>query len=176
MNDWLNYKGSGSIRANANTLEHAASIPNSRRMNSIRENARDAAAQVRDKNLYDKINADLDSLYSELNAVISAYKAGMAAGTQLISAARNTRAKMTIYTTRLRSAESKANAISDAISNANISDMQKTALTNKFNNMVNKCSSTISNTNTETDMSWNTFESMINEINNNSKINLRPRR
>ena len=176
MNDWLNYKGSGSIRANANTLEHAASIPNSRRMNSIRENARDAAAQVRDKNLYDKINADLDSLYSELNAVISAYKAGMAAGTQLISAARNARAKMTIYTTRLRSAESKANAISDAISNANISDMQKTALTNKFNNMVNKCSSTISNTNTETDMNWDTFESMINEINNNSKINLRPRR
>ena len=176
MNDWLNYKGSGSIRANANTLEHAASIPNSRRMNSIRENARDAAAQVRDKNLYDKINTDLDSLYSELNAVISAYKAGMAAGMQLISAARNTRAKMTIYTTRLRSAESKANAISDAISNANISDMQKTALTNKFNNMVNKCSSTISNTNTETDMNWNTFESMINEINNNSKINFRPRR
>ena len=176
MNDWLNYKGSGSIRANANTLEHAASIPNSRRMNSIRENARDAAAQVRDKNLYDKINTDLDSLYSELNAVISAYKAGMAAGTQLISAARNTRAKMTIYTTRLRSAESKANAISDANSNANISDMQKTALTNKFNNMVNKCSSAISNTNTETDINWDTFESMINEINNNSKTNFRPRR
>ena len=176
MNDWLNYKGSGSIRANANTLEHAASIPNGRKINSIRGNAVEAAAKVRDKNLYDKINADLDSLYSELNAVISAYKAGMAAGTQLISAARNARAKMTIYTTRLRSAESKANAISDAISNANISDMQKTALTNKFNNMVNKCSSTISNTNTETDMNWNTFESMINEINNNSKINLRPRR
>ena len=174
MNDWFNYKGSGSIRAN--TLEHAAFIPNSRRMNSIRENARDAAAQVRDKNLYDKINADLDSLYSELNAVISAYKAGMAAGTQLISAARNARAKTTIYTTRLRSAESKANAISDAISNANISGMQKTALTNKFNNMVNKCSSTISNTNTETDINWDTFESMINEINNNSKTNLRPRR
>ena len=176
MNDWLNYKGSGSIRANANTLEHAASIPNGRKINSIRGNAVEAAAKVRDKNLYDKINADLDSLYSELNAVISAYKAGMAAGTQLISAARNTRAKMTIYTTRLRSAESKANAISDAISNANISDMQKTALTNKFNNMVNKCSAAISNTNTETDMSWNTFESMINEINNNSKINFRPRR
>ena len=176
MNDWLNYKGSGSIRANANTLEHAASIPNGRKINSIRGNAVEAAAKVRDKNLYDKINADLDSLYSELNAVISAYKAGMAAGTQLISAARNARAKTTIYTTRLRSAESKANAISDAISNANISDMQKTALTNKFNNMVNKCSSTISNTNTETDMNWDTFESMINEINNNSKINIRPRR
>ena len=176
MNDWLDYKGSGSGRASLNTLEHAASIPNTRRMNSIRENARDAAAQVRDKNLYDKINADLDSLYSELNAVISACKAEVAAGTQLISAARNARAKMTIYTTRLRSAESKANAISDAISNANISDMQKTALTNKFNNMVNKCSSAISNTNTETDMNWNTFESMINEINNNSKINFRPRR
>lgn len=171
MNDWLNYKGSGSMRANANTLEHAASIPNSRRMNSIRENARDAAAQVRDKNLYDKINTDLDSLYSELNAVISAYKAGMAAGAQLMSAARNARAKVTIYTTRLRGAESKANAIS----NANVSDMQKTALTNKFNNMVNKCSSIISNTNTETDINWDTFESMINEINNNSKTNFRPR-
>ena len=176
MNDWLDYEGSGSIRANANTLEHAASIPNGRKINYIRGNAVEAAAKVRDKNLYDKINADLDSLYSELNAVISAYKAGMAAGTQLMSAARNARAKVTIYTTRLRSAESKANAISDAISNANISDMQKTALTNKFNNMVNKCSSTISNTNTETDINWDTFESMINEINNNSKTNLRPRR
>ena len=176
MNDWLNYKGSGSIRANANTLEHAAYIPNGGRMDPIRENAKEAAAKVRDKNLYDKINADLDSLYSELNAVISAYKAGMAAGAQLMSTARNARAKVTIYTTRLRSAESKANAISDAISNANISDMQKTALTNKFNNMVNKCSSIISNTNTETSINWDTFESMINEINNNSKINLRPRR
>ena len=52
MNDWLNYKGSGSIRANANILEHAASIPNGRRMNSIRENARDATEKVR----YDSIN------------------------------------------------------------------------------------------------------------------------
>ena len=175
MNDWLDYKGSGSIRSN-NALSHAAYIPNGGRMDSIRENAKEAAAKVRDKNLYDKINTDLDSLYSELNAVISAYKAGMAADAQLTSAARNARAKVTIYTTRLRSAESKANAISDAISNANISDMQKTALTNKFNNMVNKCSSTISNTNTETSINWDTFESMINEINNNSKINLRPRR
>lgn len=173
MNDWLDYKGSGSTRS---TISHGAYIRSNSKMTALREKAGEAAIKVRDKNLYDKINADLDSLYSELNAVISAYKAGMAAGTQLISAARNTRAKMTIYTTRLRSAESKANAISDAISNANISDMQKTALTNKFNNMVNKCSSTISNTNTETDMNWNTFESMINEINNNSKINIRPRR
>lgn len=161
MNDWLNYKGSGSVRANTDILHSGY---------------RTSAVKNGESSTYNKINADLDSLYSELNAVISAYKAGMAAGMQLISAARNTRAKMTIYTTRLRSAESKANAISDAISNANISDMQKTALTNKFNNMVNKCSSTISNTNTETDMNWNTFESMINEINNNSKINLRPRR
>ena len=176
MNDWLEYKGSGSIRANANTLEHAAYIPSSGKMNNIRGSAREAAVKVRDKNLYDKINTDLDSLYSELNAVISAYKAGMAAGAQLMSAARNARAKVTIYTARLRGAESKANAISDAISNANVSDMQKTALTNKFNNMVNKCSSIISNTNTETDINWDTFESMINEINNNSKINFRPRR
>lgn len=93
MNDWLNYKGSGSIRANANTLEHAASIPGGRKINSIRGNVKDAAAKVRDENLYDYINKELDSLYSELNAVISAYKAGMAAGAQLMSAARNARAK-----------------------------------------------------------------------------------
>lgn len=173
MNDWLDYKSSGSARS---TISHGAYIQSNSKMTASRENAREAAIKVRDKNLYDKINADLNSLYSELNAVISAYKAGMAAGTQLISAARNARAKTTIYATRLRGAESKAAAISDAISNANISDMQKTALTNKFNNMVNKCSSTISSANTETDISWDTFESMINEINNNSKTNFRPRR
>lgn len=173
MNDWLDYKGSNSARS---TISHGAYISSNSKMTAPREKAREAAIKVRDKNLYDKINTDLDSLYSELNAVISAYKAGMAAGTQLMSAARNARAKVTIYTTRLRGAESKAQAISDAISNANVSDMQKTALTNKFNNMVNKCSSIISNTNTETDINWDTFESMINEINNNSKTNLRPRR
>lgn len=173
MNDWLDYKGSNSARS---TISHGAYIPSNSKMTTPREKVREAAIKVRDKNLYDKINTDLDSLYSELNAVISAYKAGMAAGTQLMSAARNARAKVTIYTTRLRGAESKANAISDAISNANVSDMQKTALTNKFNNMVNKCSSIISNTNTETSINWDTFESMINEINNNSKTNFRPRR
>ena len=173
MNDWLDYKGSGSTRS---TISHGAYIRSNSKMAASREKAREAAIKVWDKNLYDKINTDLDSLYSELNAVISAYKAGMAAGAQLMSAARNARAKVTIYTTRLRGAESKANAISDAISNANVSDMQKTALTNKFNNMVNKCSSIISNTNTETDINWDTFESMINEINNNSKINFKPRR
>lgn len=173
MNDWLDYKGSNSARS---TISHGAYIGSNSKMTAPREKAREAAIKVRDKNLYDKINTDLDSLYSDLNAVISAYKAGMAAGAQLMSAARNARAKVTIYTTRLRGAESKANAISDAISNANVSDMQKTALTNKFNNMVNKCSSIISNTNTETDINWDTFESMINEINNNSKTNFRPRR
>jgi len=180
MNDWLNYKGSGSGRASLNTLAHDASIPNDK---EAATKVMERFARTQDKNLsvlpshhYDKINRDLDSLNSELNAVISAYKAEMAAVTQLTSAARNAKAKATIYTTRLRSAESKANAIYDAIPNANISDTQKTALTNKLINMINKYDSITSNTNTETSINWDTFESLINEINNNSKTNFRPRR
>ena len=68
MNDWLNYKGSGSIRAN--TLEHAAIIPNSGRMNSIRGNAKEAAEKVR----YDSINKELDALYTEMQTQLARQK------------------------------------------------------------------------------------------------------
>ena len=56
MNDWLNYKGSGSGRASLNTLEHAASIPNSGKINSIRGNAKEAAEKVRYDSMIDELN------------------------------------------------------------------------------------------------------------------------
>ena len=92
MNDWLNYKGSGSGRVNANTLEHAASIPNSGRMNAIRENASDAAANVRDAGMYNRLNAELDSLYSDLSATITAYTNARSAENQFLAAASNAKA------------------------------------------------------------------------------------
>ena len=72
MNDWLDYKGSGSIRSN-NTLSHAASIPNGGKINYIRDNAKEAAAKVRDAK-YDAINKELDALYTEMQTQLARQK------------------------------------------------------------------------------------------------------
>lgn len=178
MNDWLNYKGSGSIRANANTLEHAASIPNSGRMNSIRENARDAAAKVRDAGAYNRLNAELDSLYSDLSATITAYTNARSAENQFLAAARNAKAKYVIYDTRGRAAQDKCWSLYDKIekNKYNLSSMQYTALMNKINNMAAKADATMTEGKMETEVNLETLDSIISEINNNSKINFKSRR
>lgn len=158
MNDWLNYKGSGSVRANTDILHSGY---------------RTSAAKTGESSTYNKINADLDSFYSDLSVLLTARKNAYAAHTQFISAARNCKAKFVICTTLLNRANAKFDAISAAISNANISDMQKTALTNKLNNMINKHNSAAPGMNIETDFNTDTLNSLIDEINNNSKINRR---
>ena len=55
MNDWLDYKGSGSYRS---TIEHAAYHPNTKPI------AQQAANSVRGKE-YDILNAELDRQYSK---------------------------------------------------------------------------------------------------------------
>ena len=177
MNDWLNYKGSGSLRANANTLEHAASIPNNGRMNSIRENAREAAAKVRDGGVYNRLNAELDSLYSDLSATITAYTNARSAENQFLAAARNAKAKYVIYDTRGRAAQDKCWALYDKIekNKYNLSSMQYTALMNKINNMAAKADATMTEGKMETEVHLKTLESLISEMNNNSKINFKPR-
>lgn len=177
MNDWLNYKGSDSIRANANTLEHAASIPNSGRMNSIRENTKEAAAKVRDAGVYNRLNAELDSLYSDLSATITAYTNARSAENQFLAAARNAKAKYVIYDTRGRAAQDKCWSLYDKIekNKYNLSSMQYTALMNKINNMAAKADATMTEGKMETEVHLKTLESLISEMNNNSKINLKPR-
>ena len=177
MNDWLDYKGSGSIRSN-NALSHAAYIPNGGRMDSIRENAKEAAAKVRDSGVYNRLNAELDSLYSDLSATITAYTNARSAENQFYTAARNAKAKYVIYNTRGRKAQDKCWSLYDRIeeNKYNLSDMQYTALMNKINNMAAKAEAAMTEGKMETEVHLNTLESVISEMTNNSQINFKPRR
>ena len=171
MNDWLNYKGSGSIRANANTLEHAASIPNSGRMNSIRGNARDAALNVRDEK-YDYINKELDALYAEMQTQLARQKKCNADLNSFVNAARRCKASLVLSVNGNRSMNNKWSSINSKIDSFSGSNLQKTALRNKLDSMTNKFNSAIPDpTRLATDISLDTFNSMIDELNNNSRTN-----
>ena len=171
MNDWLDYKGSGSGRANTNTLEHAASIPNSRKMNSIRENARDAAAQVRDEK-YDYINKELDALYSEMQTQLARQKKCNADLNSFVNAARRCKASLVLSVNGNRSMNNKWSSINSKIDSFSGSSLQKTALRNKLDSMTNKFNSAIPDpTRLATDISLDTFNSMIDELTQNSITN-----
>ena len=173
MNDWLNYKGSGSVRANANTLEHAASIPNSRRMNSIRENARNAALNIRDEK-YDYINKELDTLYTEMQAQLARQKKLAADLNSFANIARRLKATLVLSNNGSRSMNNKWASINSKIDSFSGSNLQKTALRNKLDSMTNKFNSAVPNpTGLSTDISLDTFNTMIDELSQNSKINRR---
>ena len=168
MNDWLDYEGSGSIRANANTLEHAASIPNGRKINSIRGNAKDAAAKVRDENLYDYINKELDALYNEMQTQLARQKKCNADLNSFVNAARRCKASLVLSVNGNRSMNNKWSSINSKIDSFSGSSLQKTALRNKLDSMTNKFNSAIPDpTRLATDISLDTFNSMIDELNNN---------
>ena len=174
MNDWLNYKGSGSIRANANTLEHAASIPNGGKINSIRSNAVEAAAKVRDEKLYDAINKELDTLYAEMQTQLARQKKLSADLNSFANAARRCKATLVLSTNGSRAMNNKWASINSKIDSFSGSNLQKTALRNKFDSMTNKFNSAIPDqTRLSTDISLDTFNSMIDELNQNSKTNRR---
>ena len=171
MNDWLDYKGSGSGRANANTLEHAAFIPNSGRMNSIRENARDAALNVRDVK-YDAINKELDALYTEMQTQLARQKKCNADLNSFVNAARRCKASLVLSVNGNRSMNNKWSSINSKIDSFSGSNIQKTALRTKLDSMTNKFNSAIPDpTRLATDISLDTFNSMIDELNNNSRTN-----
>lgn len=169
MNDWLNYKGSGSIRAN--TLEHAASIPNSGRMNSIRESARNAALNIRDEK-YDYINKELDALYTEMQTQLARQKKCNADLNSFVNAARRCKASLVLSVNGNRSMNNKWSSINSKIDSFSGSSLQKTALRNKLDSMTNKFNSAIPDpTRLATDISLDTFNSMIDELTQNSITN-----
>ena len=169
MNDWLDYKGSGSVRAN--TLEHAASIPNSGRMNSIRENARNATLNIRDEK-YDYINKELDALYTEMQAQLARQKKCNADLNSFVNAARRCKASLVLSVNGNRSMNNKWSSINSKIDSFSGSSLQKTALRNKLDSMTNKFNSAIPDpTRLATDISLDTFNSMIDELSNNSRTN-----
>ena len=171
MNDWLDYEGSGSIRANANTLEHAASIPNGRKINSIRGNAVEAATKVRDDK-YDYINKELDALYAEMQTQLARQKKCNADLNSFINAARRCKASLVLSVNGNRSMNNKWSSINSKIDSFSGPNLQKTALRNKLDSMTNKFNSAIPDpTRLATDISLDTFNSMIDELNNNSRTN-----
>lgn len=169
MNDWLNYKGSGSVRAN--TLEHAASIPNSGRMNSIRENARNAALNIRDEK-YDYINKELNALYTEMQTQLARQKKCNADLNSFVNAARRCKASLVLSVNGNRSMNNKWSSINSKIDSFSGSSLQKTALRNKLDSMTNKFNSAIPDpTRLATDINLDTFNSMIDELTQNSITN-----
>ena len=157
MNDWLDYKGSGSIRSN-NTMAHAyrpSNVP-------ITSGA------------YESINKELDALYAEMQTQLARQKKLSADLNSFVNAARRCKATLVLSTNGSRAMNNKWASINSKIDSFSGSSLQKTALRNKFDSMTNKFNSAIPDpTRLSTDISLDTFNSMIDELNQNSKSNRR---
>ena len=157
MNDWLDYKGSGSIRSN-NTMEHVyrpSNVPTT-------------------SGAYDSINKELDALYTEMQTQLARQKKCSADLNSFINAARRAKASLVLSVSGSRSMNNKWASINSKIDSFSGSNLQKTALRNKFDSMTNKFNSAIpDSTRLATDISLDTFNSMIDELNQNSKTNRR---
>ena len=157
MNDWLDYKGSGSIRSNS-TMEHAYrpfNVPTT-------------------SGAYESINKELDALYTEMQTQLARQKKLSADLNSFANAARRCKATLVLSTNGSRAMNNKWASINSKIDSFSGSNLQKTALRNKFDSMTNKFNSAIPDqTRLSTDISLDTFNSMIDEINQNSKTNRR---
>ena len=157
MNDWLDYKGSGSVRSN-NTMEHAyrsSNVPTT-------------------SGAYESINKELDALYSEMQTQLARQKKLSADLNSFANAARRCKATLVLSTNGSRAMNNKWASINSKIDSFSGSSLQKTALRNKFDSMTNKFNSAIPDqTRLSTDISLDTFNSMIDELNQNSKTNRR---
>ena len=164
MNDWLDYKGSGSYRS---TIEHAAYHPNTKPI------VQQAANSVRGRD-YDTLNAELDALYSEMQTQLARQKKLSADLNSFVNAARRCKATLVLSTNGSRAMNNKWASINSKIDSFSGSNLQKTALRNKLDSMTNKFNAAIPDqTRLSTDISLDTFNSMIDEINQNSKSNRR---
>lgn len=174
MNDWLEYKGSGSGRANLNTLEHAAPVLNGGKINAIRDSAKEAAEKIRGAK-YDSINKELDALYAQAQAQVAMTKKLSADFISFINAARKFKATAVIYETKLRLLQDKGFDIQEEIYVMG-DNVLKTALNNKYNSIEDKFMSAIDDiglTRLPSDISAEVLNTLIDNINNNSKTNRR---
>ena len=157
MNDWLDYKGSGSMRSN-NTMAHAyrpSNIPTT-------------------SGAYESINKELDALYAEMQTQLARQKKGNADLNSFVNAARRAKASLVLSVSGNRSMNNKWASINSKIDSFSGSNLQKTALRNKLDSMTNRFNSAIpDSTRLATDISLDTFNSMIDELNQNSKTTRR---
>ena len=157
MNDWLDYKGSGSIRS-SNTMAYAyrpSNVPTT-------------------SGAYESINKELDALYTEMQTQLARQKKCNADLNSFVNAARRAKASLVLSVTGNRSMNNKWASINSKIDSFSGSNLQKTALRNKLDSMTNKFNSAIpDSTRLATDISLDTFNSMIDELNQNSKTTRR---
>lgn len=155
MNDWLDYKGSGSIRSN-NTMVHAyrpSNVPTARVA-------------------FESINKELDALYSEMQTQLARQKKLSADLNSFANAAHRCKATLVLSANGSRAMNNKWASINSKIDSFPGSSLQKTALRNKLDSMTNKFNAAIPDlTRLATDISLDTFNSMIDELNNNSRTN-----
>ena len=157
MNDWLDYKGSGSIRSN-NTMMHAYRPSNTPTTSGA----------------YESINKELDALYTEMQTQLARQKKSAADMNSFINAARRCKASTVLSLNGSRSLNNKWASINSKIDSFSGSSLQKTALRNKLDSMTNKFNSAVPNAEyLATDFSIDTLNAMIDEINQNSKTNRR---
>ena len=140
-------------------------------MNAIRENAKEAAEKVR----YDSINKELDALYNDAQAQSNKLSRVVADINSFVNAAHRLKASSVIAIAGLTPVENKCQSISSKIDSFSGSSLQKTALSNKFNSIVNNLRSKYDKlgSNPINTIDVDTFNALINEINNKSGQNYR---
>ena len=157
MNDWLDYKGSGSVRS-INTMEHAyrpSNVPTT-------------------SGAYESINKELDALYTEMQTQLARQKKSAADMNSFVNAARRCKASTVLSLNGSRLMNNKWSSINSKIDSFSGSNLQKTALRNKLDSITNKFNSAVPNAeHLATDFSIDTLNAMIDEINQNSKTNRR---
>lgn len=155
MNDWLDYKGSGSIRSNY-TMEHAyrpSNVPTT-------------------SGAYDSINKELDELYIETQTQLARQKKSAADMNSFVNAARRCKASAVLSLNGNRLMNNKWASINSKIDSFSGSSLQKTALRNKLDSITNKFNAAVPKIeHLSTDFSLDTLNMMIDEINQNSKTN-----
>ena len=123
---------------------------------------------------YESINKELDALYAEMQTQLARQKKLSADLNSFVNAARRCKATLVLSTNGSRAMNNKWASINSKIDSFSGSSLQKTALRNKFDSMTNKFNSAIPDpTRLSTDISLDTFNSMIDELNQNSKSNRR---
>ena len=157
MNDWLDYKGSGSVRSN-NTMEHAYRASNTPTSSGA----------------YESINKELDTLYSEMQTQLARQKKAAADMNSFINAAHRLKATLVASANGNRWMNNKWSSLNSKIDSFSGSSLQKTALRNKLDSMTNKFNSAVPKTeHLATDISLDAFNALVDELNQNSKTNRR---
>lgn len=155
MNDWLDYQGSGSSRAYTNdTLSHAAPMKNTTSNSS--------------SSAYDNINKKLDAFYTALQKNMSLKRQAFTMVNSFAEKARETKSKATLAAADTRRVNAMYGSLISDVDSFSGSQLQKTALKNKFDRMVSNYETQLAAvTRTRTDFNTATLDTLVDEIMSN---------